>query len=342
MSEVKRFEDKYEECLVDDPPDMQARREQRAIRSLSLTGNLENIKRTFGGKPLEELAHHSAIVEQSEVCSQITLDIFLGSDKVAQQRELLLENHVTHILNVTGQVSPNYHAGDESFKYLTLFVAGAIGFGVCLSYFDVLFHSQSKKCADDLGEDIVSNFYDALEFMIDATKDNHKLFVHCWQGVSRSASFVIMFLMLTHDFSFDEAFTMVHERRSVAAPNPSFNAQIKKWFTRLIDGVSTPVFYKIQPRRENHEILRPAIQTKFDKNSLDTNTCCLVQTKTHLFIWKGANAPPEVIEIAAKHARLLQQFEHASSVCHWLNEDGQDDDEAEGVRQEFENLFNNL
>jgi len=46
----------------------------------------------------------------NKVCSMILDDfLFLGSDVVAQNYELLRENKITHILNCSADYSANYH-----------------------------------------------------------------------------------------------------------------------------------------------------------------------------------------------------------------------------------------
>ena len=54
-----------------------------------------------------------------KICSQIVPgQLFLGSDNVARNLELLKENGVTHILNTAGVACRNYH--ESHFEYKTL------------------------------------------------------------------------------------------------------------------------------------------------------------------------------------------------------------------------------
>ena len=46
--------------------------------------------------------------------------------------------------------------------------------------------------------------------------------VHCYAGVSRSASCVIAFLMQDRDMTFSEAFQFASKRRPVIFPNMGF------------------------------------------------------------------------------------------------------------------------
>ena len=49
-----------------------------------------------------------------------------------------------------------------------------------------------------------------------------KVFLHCHQGVSRSISFAVMYVMFIQDVSFSSALSFVKEKRGVASPNSGF------------------------------------------------------------------------------------------------------------------------
>lgn len=52
------------------------------------------------------------------ICSEILPSfLYLGSDYLAKDKDILLEHNITHIINSAGDYSPNYH--EEDFKYLT-------------------------------------------------------------------------------------------------------------------------------------------------------------------------------------------------------------------------------
>ena len=73
--------------------------------------------------------------------------------------------------------------------------------------------------ADTPGEDILAVLYDALEFIDTALKGGGKVLVHCSQGVSRSATLVIAYLMWRSGSSYDEVYAKVKEARGVTNPN---------------------------------------------------------------------------------------------------------------------------
>ena len=64
---------------------------------------------------------------------------------------------------------------------------------------------------------------------------DNKVFVHCKEGISRSATIVIAFLMRSKQFKFrfDEALKYVQTRRPIVDPNPGFRNQLKQLDAQL-------------------------------------------------------------------------------------------------------------
>lgn len=83
--------------------------------------------------------------------------------------------------------------------------------------------------ADTPGEDILSVLYDALEFIDTALKGGGKVLVHCSQGVSRSATLVIAYLMWRSGSSYDEVYAKVKEARGIT--NPNIGESVKSFWT---------------------------------------------------------------------------------------------------------------
>ena len=51
---------------------------------------------------------------------------------------------------------------------------------------------------------------------------NGKVLVHCQGGISRSASFVVAFIMRQYQMSYDEALALVKAKRACIRPNQNF------------------------------------------------------------------------------------------------------------------------
>lgn len=88
------------------------------------------------------------------ICSEIIDNfLYLGSDVVAQDKEILSKNGITHVVNCAADYSANYFNGELNYK--------------------------SYHLKDHIRENIECVFYDAMHFIDDARKNNGKVYVHC-------------------------------------------------------------------------------------------------------------------------------------------------------------------
>lgn len=93
------------------------------------------------------------------------------------------------------------------------------------------------KLIDHSDQPIVDAFSDAFSFIHDGVSRNEPVFIHCQRGVSRSATFVIAYLIAFHQKSinnvvidkdststplFQQAFGYVKARREFVSPNFGF------------------------------------------------------------------------------------------------------------------------
>ena len=60
-------------------------------------------------------------------------------------------------------------------------------------------------------------------------KENKNILVHCYAGISRSASIIIAFLMNHYKISFNDSFLYVKTKRPIINPNSGFTTQLQKY-----------------------------------------------------------------------------------------------------------------
>lgn len=126
--------------------------------------------------------------------------LWLGNWHAAQNEELLITSGISHILTLERQeVALNYSRG-FSHKFVDI--------------------------PDAVHADILQHFDDCFAFMNEGRKAGGVL-VHCFQGVSRSATIVIAYLMKTENRSFLNAYNHVRNCRPQIRPNPSFQNQLE-------------------------------------------------------------------------------------------------------------------
>jgi len=78
---------------------------------------------------------------------------------------------------------------------------------------------------DDQNQDILE-YVDWLVYLMDRYNDE-VIFVHCFAGISRSASVVIGYLMKEKKISYKKAFDFVKKKREIIKPNSNFVKQLK-------------------------------------------------------------------------------------------------------------------
>eukprot|EP00455_Lapot_gusevi_P038253 TRINITY_DN4285_c0_g1_i2.p2 TRINITY_DN4285_c0_g1~~TRINITY_DN4285_c0_g1_i2.p2 ORF type:complete len:195 (-),score=0.28 TRINITY_DN4285_c0_g1_i2:270-854(-) len=69
----------------------------------------------------------------------------------------------------------------------------------------------------------------SIKFIENGLASGYSVLVHCQQGVSRSATIVIAYLMKTKNWSLIEAYSHLRRIRSQVKPNEGFLRQLARW-----------------------------------------------------------------------------------------------------------------
>lgn len=205
-------------------------------------------------------------------CSPIIKDfLYIGSDLVAQNKEILQANKITHIINCAADYCDNYFPTD--FKYKKYYLK------------------------DSVQEDIECCFYDTISFIKAAEAEGGRVFIHCIQGVSRSATLCISYLIFDKQMNHQTAFSIVQKERPIANPNMIFNVQLIWWHMRLYQDYSalpvSPRVYAIgshekeQPMFVVARLLMEHLYIKSEGKSLDQRGMFIIQTEKKIIIWIG-------------------------------------------------------
>ncbi|KAJ6720373.1 PROTEIN-TYROSINE-PHOSPHATASE MKP1 [Salix viminalis] len=201
-------------------------------------------------------------------CSKVAEHVYLGGDAVAREREILKQNGITHVLNCVGFVCPEYFKAD--FVYRTLWLQ------------------------DSPSEDITSILYDVFDYFEDVREQGGRVFVHCCQGVSRSTSLVIAYLMWREGQSFDDAFQYVKAARGIADPNMGFACQLLQCQKRVhafpLSPSSLLRMYRIAPHSPYDPLhLVPRMLNDPSLSALDSRGAFIVHIPSSIYVWIGKN-----------------------------------------------------
>ncbi|CEG47137.1 dual specificity [Plasmopara halstedii] len=128
--------------------------------------------------------------------------LFLGNMWQAQCKQVVQHLGITHVVNATRKVDNVFE--NEGVKYFNARLA-------------------------DKPDAKISKFFDAAcEFIAQAQRSTTvdgkpcRVLVHCTQGISRSSTLVIVYIMRAYYWSLAQAFNFVHSGRGVVVPNQGF------------------------------------------------------------------------------------------------------------------------
>lgn len=133
--------------------------------------------------------------------------LYLGSEAHARNENDLKRLGITHILAIHDRAKAHF---PKSFDYFVIPVR------------------------DQQTVQISKHFIEAHQYIRSAReKGTGAVFVHCWAGVSRSATIVISYLMQLERLSFQEALTRTSSAKPDVEPNPGFVVQLRT-FEKLL------------------------------------------------------------------------------------------------------------
>ncbi|XP_068668835.1 protein-tyrosine-phosphatase MKP1-like [Aristolochia californica] len=218
--------------------------------------------------PTGTLVKKDKIAFFDKECSKVAEHIYLGGDAVARDRDILIKNGITHVLNCVGFVSPEYFKAD--FVYKTLWLQ------------------------DSPSEDITSILYDVFDYFEDVREQRGRVLVHCCQGVSRSTSLVIAYLMWREGQSFEDAFQYVKAARGIADPNMGFTCQLLQCQKRVhaipLSPSSILRMYRMAPHSSYDALhLVPKMLNDPSPSALDSRGAFIVHVPSEIYVWIGKN-----------------------------------------------------
>ncbi|CAN6340242.1 unnamed protein product [Urochloa humidicola] len=221
-------------------------------------------------------------------CSKVAEHVYLGGDAVAKNRDILRKNGITHVLNCVGFVCPEYFKSDLVYRTLWL--------------------------QDSPTEDITSILYDVFDYFEDVREQGGRVFVHCCQGVSRSTSLVIAYLMWREGQSFDDAFQFVKAARGIANPNMGFACQLLQCQKRVhaipLSPNSVLRMYRMAPHSQYAPLhLVPKMLNEPSPTALDSRGAFIVHVLSSIYVWVGMKCDPVMEKDARAAAHQVARYE---------------------------------
>lgn len=95
------------------------------------------------------------------------------------------------------------------------------------------FHYKVIDCVDTPSDNLSQHFDSVCSYMSKVVDNGGKIFVHCWAGISRSATICIAFLMYRLGVTLHAATLMCRKNRPQVYPNPGFQKQLENFEKKL-------------------------------------------------------------------------------------------------------------
>ncbi|KAF7834465.1 protein-tyrosine-phosphatase MKP1-like isoform X1 [Senna tora] len=263
-------------------------------------GSIKALEVSDSGKPLKEFQFkRDKLAFFDKECSRIAEHVYLGSDTVAKNHDLLRQNGITHVLNCVGFVCPEYFKSD--FVYKTLWLQ------------------------DSPTEDITSILYDVFDYFEDVREQGGRVLVHCCQGVSRSTSLVIAYLMWREGQSFEDAFQYVKTARGVTNPNMGFACQLLQCQKRVHAMPASPNsvrrMYRMAPHSPYDPLhLVPKMINHPGSGALDSRGAFIIHVPNAIYVWIGKFCSSMMSSNARAAACQVIRYERAKGPILSINE----------------------
>ncbi|KAK9113601.1 hypothetical protein Syun_020398 [Stephania yunnanensis] len=227
-------------------------------------------------------------LNKDKECSRIADHIYLGSEAVAKNREILRQNGITHVLNCVGFVCPEYFKSDLVYKTLWL--------------------------QDSPSEDITSILYDVFDYFEEVREMGGRVLVHCCQGISRSTSLVIAYLMWRDGQSFEDAFQFVKSARGVTNPNIGFACQLLQCQKRVhavpVSPTSVLRMYRMAPHSAYDPLhVVPKMLSNPGPSVLDSRGAFIVHVPSAIYVWIGKHCSAVMAHNARASASQVVRYE---------------------------------
>uniref|UniRef100_A0A8R1HYB3 Protein-serine/threonine phosphatase n=1 Tax=Caenorhabditis japonica TaxID=281687 RepID=A0A8R1HYB3_CAEJA len=137
--------------------------------------------------------------------SEIVPNLYLAGRTVAQNSELLSEKNVTTVINVSDREIPHYPQSHPSIR-----------------------HYKFYPTSDTANAKFDAFLEEAIRLIHESRLHGNGVLVHCFLGVSRSATLVAFYLISIYGMTWKDAVDFVRQRRVSANPNFGFLHQLKK------------------------------------------------------------------------------------------------------------------
>ena len=230
--------------------------------------------------------------------------LYISSYNATKNKALLEKNKITHIINCAADFCENVFESENKYTYLSFYLK------------------------DHVLENIECLFYECIKFIDNVKEKGGRVLVHCIQGISRSVTLVMAYLIYKNKLTYDKAFNIVQNKREISSPNFGFSIQLQNFYMRLYESPSKyryiPKIYAVgsfqneQPEKIVCRLMNePFYEHKENgiPRMLDKRGIFIIVSLNNVYLWIGSKISLTNKDIYLKTAldyiNILKEYEHA-------------------------------
>ncbi|XP_062918255.1 dual specificity protein phosphatase 8 isoform X1 [Mobula hypostoma] len=139
--------------------------------------------------------------------TRILPHLYLGSQKDVLNKDLMVQNGITYVLNASNSCPKPDFISESHFMRIPV--------------------------NDNYCEKLLPWLDESVDFIDKAKVSNCRVLVHCLAGISRSATVAIAYIMKSMGLSSDDAYRFIKDRRPSISPNFNFMGQLLEYEKNL-------------------------------------------------------------------------------------------------------------
>ena len=230
--------------------------------------------------------------------------LYLSSYNATKNKSLLEKNKITHIINCAADFCENFFESENKYTYLSFYLK------------------------DHVLENIECIFYECIKFIDNVKEKGGRVLVHCIQGISRSVTLVMAYLIYKNKLTYDKAFNIVQSKREISSPNFGFSIQLQNFYLRLYEPASKfryiPKIFAVgsfQNEQPEKIVCRLMNEPFFEHKEngiprmLDKRGIFIIVSLNKVYLWLGSKISLTNKDIYLKTAldyiNILKEYEHA-------------------------------
>ena len=230
--------------------------------------------------------------------------LYISSYNATKNKSLLEKNKITHIINCAADFCENVFESENKYTYLSFYLK------------------------DHVAENIECIFYECIKFIDNVKEKGGRVLVHCIQGISRSVTLVMAYLIFKNKLTYDKAFNIVQSKREISSPNFGFSIQLQNFYLRLNEPASK---YRYIPKifavgsfqnEQPEKIVCRLINEPFFEHKengiprmLDKRGIFIIVSLTKVYLWLGSKISLTnkdlYLKTALDYINTLKEYEHA-------------------------------